>query len=196
MQRRGNRLISQPIKGTIRRGKDASEDGAFKQQLVQDPKERAENIMIVDLVRNDLSRIAAKGSVQVHELCGIYTFNTLHQMISTVSCSLREDKTGLEAILAAFPPGSMTGAPKIRAMQLIDQYEEFNRGLYAGSVGYFEPNGNFDFNVVIRSILYNKQKQCLSYAVGGAITSRSEPEMEYEETMLKAEAMKQVIDSY
>lgn len=193
MQKKGSRIISQPIKGTIRRGHSAEEDELLKQQLGNDPKERAENIMIVDLVRNDLSRTAARDSVKVDELCGIYTFPTLHQMISTVSSELHDAKHGIDAILAAFPPGSMTGAPKVSAMKLIDKYESFNRSLYAGAVGYFTPTGDFDFNVVIRSMIYNRSTRYLTCSVGSAITIKSSPEKEYEETLLKAKAIQEVI---
>jgi para-aminobenzoate synthetase component I len=147
-------------------------------------KERAENIMIVDLVRNDLSRTAKKGSVQVEELCKIYTYEQVHQMVSTISCEYDNERYELtDVIKHAFPMGSMTGAPKIRAMELIEKYEKTKRGLYSGSVGYIAPNRDFDFNVVIRSILYNASNKYLSFMVGGAITHLSEPELEYEECL-------------
>ena len=151
--------------------------------------------MIVDLVRNDLSRTAAKGSVQVDELFGIYTFPQVHQMISTISSKLKEESTGIDAIEKAFPMGSMTGAPKVMAMQLIDEFESFKRGLYSGSVGYFEPNGDFDFNVVIRSILYNQKTSRISAPVGGAITIKADPEKEYQESLLKAKAMLNILQN-
>jgi para-aminobenzoate synthetase component I len=182
----GNTISSQPIKGTIRRGKTNEEDQELKKQLQNDPKERRENIMIVDLVRNDLSKIATKGSVKVDELCEIYTFDTLHQMISTISCQLKPECDVVDVLESLFPMGSMTGAPKIRAMQLIEEYEETKRGLYSGSIGYFAPNGDADFNVVIRTLLYNSQTNQMSYSVGSAITNASIPEKEYEETLLKA----------
>lgn len=185
LKKTGKRLLSQPIKGTAPRGMDAQADEALKQQLQNDPKERAENIMIVDLVRNDLSRIAKKGSVQVSELCGIHTFETVHQMISTVECEVEQDLPFMDILKASFPMGSMTGAPKVEAMKIIDETEDFNRGIYSGSVGYISPNGDFDFNVVIRSMIYNREKKYLSCAVGGAITILSDPEKEYEECQTK-----------
>lgn len=187
-----NRVFSQPIKGTIRRGVDVEEDERLKEVLRHDPKERRENIMIVDLVRNDLSKIAAKGSVKVDELCEIYTFDTLHQMISTVSCELINSIDIIDVFKALFPMGSMTGAPKIRAMELIEQFEESKRGLYSGTIGYIAPNSDADFNVVIRSLLYNAIEKSCSYSVGSAITNASEPEKEFDETILKAQLVLQL----
>ncbi len=149
--------------------------------------------MIVDLVRNDLSRICKEGSVKVDELFGVYTFPQVHQMISTISGDLKEGVDFTDMIRATFPMGSMTGAPKRKVMELIEQYEKTKRGIYSGAVGYINPEKDFDFNVVIRSILYNASNQYLSYLVGGGITSQSDPEKEYEECLLKAEAMKQVL---
>ncbi len=190
LRKQENRLISQPIKGTIRRGVTPAEDEILRNRLRNDPKERSENVMIVDLVRNDLSKTATKGSVKVEELFGIYSFETVHQMISTVTSELRPDVHFIDALKAAFPMGSMTGAPKIKAMELIGQYESTRRGLYSGAVGYFTPNGDFDFNVIIRSILYNALNGYLSVMAGGAITAASDPKKEYEESLLKAAAMK------
>ncbi|MGO4819318.1 anthranilate synthase component I family protein [Flavobacterium sp. W22_SRS_FP1] len=187
-------LISQPIKGTAKRFLDPFEDEKSKVQLISDPKERAENIMITDLVRNDLSHTAQKSSVQVTELCGIYSFMQVHQMISTVTSKLDPQYSVIDALRTTFPMGSMTGAPKISAMKIIDQLEESKRGLYSGAVGYFTPNGDFDFNVVIRSILYNQEKNYVSFSVGSAITSLSSPEKEYEECLLKAKAMREVLE--
>jgi para-aminobenzoate synthetase component I len=189
IQKIGNRLRSQPIKGTIKRGRDAGEDEILKQQLMHDNKERRENIMIVDLVRNDLSKIAMKGSVQVDELCAIYTFDTVHQMISTVSCELKVNITFIDIICALFPMGSMTGAPKKRALELIGQYEKTSRGIYSGSIGMIHPNGDFDWNVVIRTLVYNYHTKKASYAVGSAITYASDSEFEYKETLLKAQLL-------
>jgi len=193
IKKQGNKITSQPIKGTIKRGGDKVEDERLKELLYNDNKERSENIMIVDLVRNDLSKISKKNSVKVDELCGIYTFPQVHQMISTVSADLNENITFNDIIKATFPMGSMTGAPKIRAMELIEKYEVSKRGLYSGTVGYIDSFGNFDFNVVIRSILYNMDTQYLSFFVGGAITHLSDPEKEYEECLLKAKAMFEVL---
>ncbi|MBI1287415.1 MAG: aminodeoxychorismate synthase component I [Flavobacteriales bacterium] len=190
MKKDGNRIVSQPMKGTNRRTSDNEKQ---KEELRNNAKEMAENVMITDLVRNDLSRSAKKGTVKVDELCGVYSFEHVNTMISTVSAELREDVHPLDALLNAFPMGSMTGAPKIRAMELIDQFEDFSRGLYSGAVGYFTPDLDFDFNVVIRSILYNEEKKVVTFPTGGAITIQSDPEKEYEECMLKAEAMRNVL---
>jgi len=189
IQRKENALSSSPIKGTIKRGSTIEEDEILKKQLLNDPKERSENVMIVDLVRNDLSRIATNNSVKVDELFGIHTFETVHQMISTVSCEVEEKVTFLEILRATFPMGSMTGAPKISAMQLIEKHEDFKRGLYSGSVGLISQYGDFDFNVIIRSIQYNKSKKYLSCAVGGAITIQSEAEKEFEECNVKIQGI-------
>ncbi|WP_255518187.1 anthranilate synthase component I family protein [Fulvivirga sp. M361] len=186
-------LISQPIKGTAGRGNSFDEDEFIKQQLRTDEKELAENMMIVDLVRNDLARSSEPGSVKVDEMFGIYTFNQVHQMISTVSSTLRENVHCIDAIKNAFPMGSMTGAPKIKVMQLIDSYEKSRRGLYSGSIGYITPNGDFDFNVVIRTLLYNSGLKRLSFHVGSAITYDSDPVKEYEECMLKATSISQLL---
>ena len=189
LAKRGNQLFSQPIKGTAARSLSREEDAILKDMLQQSEKERAENIMIVDLVRNDLSRIADKGSVKVDELLGAYSFKTVHQLISTVSCTVEERISFSEILKAAFPMGSMTGAPKISAMKLIDDFEKTKRGLFSGSMGYIAPDGDFDFNVVIRSILYNSDKKKVSVQAGGAITIQSNAEQEYEECLLKAQAM-------
>ncbi|HNP17693.1 MAG TPA: anthranilate synthase component I family protein [Fulvivirga sp.] len=189
LKKNKDQLIAQPIKGTARRGKTEMEDESIKNELKNNEKELAENMMIVDLVRNDLARSCKAGSVKVEEMFGIYTFNQLHQMISTITGKLRDGVHSVEAIKNAFPMGSMTGAPKIKVMELIEKYEQSKRGLYSGSVGYFLPNGDFDFNVVIRSILYNSNKNNCSFQVGGAITFDSIPELEYEECLLKAAAI-------
>lgn len=193
LRKEGDVLISQPIKGTTKRFLDAIEDEKSKNQLALDPKERAENIMITDLVRNDLSRTAQKGSVEVAELCAIYSFMQVHQMISTVTAKLDKQYSAVDAIKTTFPMGSMTGAPKISALKIIEELEETKRGLYSGAVGYFTPSGDFDFNVVIRSILYNEEKKYVSFSVGSAITTQSIPEREYEECLLKAKAMLEVL---
>ena len=190
---RNNKIISQPIKGTARRGKNKEEDQKIKEALYHDEKERSENVMIVDLVRNDLSRTAAKGSVNVEELFGIKTFKQLHQMVSTVTSEIEQGKNVADILQTTFPMGSMTGAPKIRAMQIIEETEKAKRGLYSGSVGYISPDGDFDFNVIIRSILYNEKEKYLSFTVGSAITIGSKAENEYEECLLKASAMKKVL---
>jgi para-aminobenzoate synthetase component I len=145
------------------------------------------------LVRNDLSKTAQKSSVEVKELCGIYSFLQVHQMISTVTSKMDSKYAPVDALSTTFPMGSMTGAPKYAAMKIIEELEETKRGLYSGAVGYFTPNGDFDFNVVIRSILYNEENKYVSFSVGSAITSLSIPEKEYEECLLKAKAMYNVL---
>lgn len=194
LRKEGSQIISQPIKGTAKRAATQQEDDLLKISLENDPKERSENIMIVDLVRNDLSKIAIKGSVKVDELCKVYTFEQVHQMISTIEAKVDIRTHPVDIIKATFPMGSMTGAPKISAMKIIEELEETKRGLYSGTVGYISPEGDFDFNVIIRSILYNKTEKYVSYSVGGAITSKSIPEKEYEECLIKAKAMRQVLE--
>ncbi len=188
-------VISQPIKGTASRSEDKIADERLKNELQNNQKERSENIMIVDLVRNDLSHTAKKGTVTVEELCQIYTFEQVHQMISTITSKVDETIAPVHIIKTTFPMGSMTGAPKISAMHIIEALEETKRGLYSGSIGYFSPSGDFDFNVVIRSILYNAEKNYVSYAVGSAITAKSDPLKEYEECLTKAKAMKEVLEN-
>ncbi|WP_291120360.1 anthranilate synthase component I family protein [Flavobacterium sp. UBA6135] len=194
LKKEGTKIISQPIKGTARRVFDVELDEQSKSDLAVNPKERAENIMIVDLVRNDLSKTAIKGSVEVEELCQIYTFKQVHQLISTVVSQVENTTSPVEIIKTTFPMGSMTGAPKFSAMKIIEELEETKRGLYSGAIGYFSPEGDFDFNVVIRSILYNSKNQYLSFSVGSAITSEATPEGEYEECLLKAKAMFEVLN--
>lgn len=189
LQKEDNKIISQPIKGTAPRGKNDQEDLLLTSELENSEKERSENIMIVDLVRNDFSRFALKNSVKVDELCKIYSFETVHQMISTISCLVDKNVKFTDILKATFPMGSMTGAPKIRSMELIEQFESTKRGIYSGSVGYIAPNGNFDFNVIIRTLLYNEANKYLSCMVGGAITAKSDPQKEFEETLLKADAI-------
>ncbi len=191
--KRKNKIISQPIKGTAKRSLIYQQDEKIKKALQNNIKERAENVMIVDLVRNDLTKSALKGSVTVNELFGIYSFPQVHQMISTISCDLNPEVHVIDAIKNAFPMGSMTGAPKFKAMQLIDSYEHSKRGAYSGSFGFFSPDGDFDFNVIIRSILYNKKQKYLSFQVGGAITYASDAKKEYNECLLKASAIMQVL---
>ena len=193
IKKEGEQITSQPIKGTSKRFEDAIEDEKSKNQLASDPKERAENIMITDMVRNDLSRTAQKGSVAVKELCGIYSFLQVHQMISTITSKLDSQYSVVDVIKSTFPMGSMTGAPKFSAMKIIEELEETKRGLYSGAIGYFTPNNDFDFNVVIRSILYNQENKYVSFSVGSAITAQSIPEKEYEECLLKAKAMREVL---
>jgi para-aminobenzoate synthetase component 1 len=187
-------LISQPIKGTIKKGDSFDEDQQLIAQLKNSEKDRAENVMIVDLVRNDLGRVCVPGTIQVDELFGIYSYLQVHQMISTVSGTIKSDQSFKEILRATFPMGSMTGAPKISAMQQIDVLEDFKRGWYSGSVGYINPNGNFDFNVVIRSLRYNAELYQLAYFAGGAITIDSEAESEWNEIQLKTKAITELLN--
>lgn len=193
LAKRGNKLISQPIKGTAKRGKTAEEDEAIKMQLRHHTKELQENVMIVDLVRNDLTHSAKPGTVKTEELFGVYTFEQVHQMISTIVCELNDGISDVEAIRNTFPMGSMTGAPKIRSMQLMEQYERSKRGIYSGAIGYFSPANDFDFNVVIRTLLYNTVNKYLSFHTGSAITYHANAEKEYDECLLKAKAILEVL---
>jgi len=193
LKKEKSKIISQPIKGTIRRGLGKVEDEFLKKSLQTSEKERAENLMIVDLVRNDLAKSAITGSVKVDELFGIYTFQKLHQMISTVTATHKKDMPIAEILKHAFPMGSMTGAPKIRVMEEIDLLESSSRGLYSGAVGFLTPDQDFDFNVVIRSLIYNSSSGKISFHVGSAITFDSDPEYEYNECLLKAESLMEVL---
>lgn len=193
LAKRGNELISQPIKGTAKRHSDQAQDARSKQQLHEQSKELQENVMIVDLVRNDLTKSAKQGTVHTEELFGLYSFSQVHQMISTIVCEKSDEVSDIQAIKNTFPMGSMTGAPKISAMQLMEQYERTKRGVYSGAIGYFSPDGDFDFNVVIRTLLYNEAEKYLSFQVGGAITFHADPAKEYEECLLKAQAILEVL---
>ena len=195
LKKTGNKLISEPIKGTAKRGQNSKEDLKLKLELAANQKERSENIMIVDLVRNDLSRIAKYDSVKVEELCKIYSFDTVHQMISRITCQIEENIPFSDIIKATYPMGSMTGAPKISAMKIIEREEQTKRGLYSGSIGYITPENDFDFNVIIRSFIYNKTTHYTSAMVGGAITDKSIPEEEYKETLTKIEALLKAINN-
>lgn len=194
LRKQGNQLLSQPIKGTLKRDRtDTAEDEVLKNQLYKSEKDRSENVMVVDLVRNDLSRVCKEGTVKVEELFAVYSFPQVHQMISTISGEIKDELTFTDIIRATFPMGSMTGAPKRKVLQLINQYEQARRGIFSGAVGYIAPNGDFDFNVVIRSILYNAYTNYLSYLVGSGVTFYSDAEKEYEECLLKASAIKNVL---
>lgn len=189
----GEKLISQPIKGTAKRGNNAEEDKRLAVELKNDKKERSENVMIVDLVRNDLSKVAQKRSVSVPELFEVHTFKTVHQLISTVQCLVKEGVSDADILAALFPMGSMTGAPKFSAMTISEVQEDFKRGVYSGAIGVYHPNGNFDLNVVIRSILYNSTEKVVSAAVGGAITIKSDPLSEYNECLIKLDALQKAL---
>lgn len=194
LRKQGNQLLSQPIKGTLKRDRtDKAEDEVLKNQLYRSEKDRSENVMVVDLVRNDLSRVCKEGTVNVDELFAVYSFPQVHQMISTISGEIKDELTFTDIIRASFPMGSMTGAPKRKVLQLINQYEQTRRGIFSGAVGYIAPDGSFDFNVVIRSILYNASTNYLSYLVGSGVTFYSNAEKEYEECLLKASAIKNVL---
>ncbi|MFC0516131.1 anthranilate synthase component I family protein [Mucilaginibacter angelicae] len=193
LAKRGSKLISQPIKGTAKRLDNIDADEQAKQILRNHPKELQENVMVVDLVRNDLTRSAKPGTVKTEELFGIYSFKQVHQMISTVVCEIEDGLSNVAAIRNSFPMGSMTGAPKVSCMQLMEQYERSKRGVYSGAIGYFSPDGDFDFNVVIRSLLYNSANKYLSFHAGGAITYHAIAENEYEECLLKAAAVMEVL---
>jgi para-aminobenzoate synthetase component I len=195
LKKRGNKILSQPIKGTSKRitGND-EKDKLSKDELSNSAKDRSENVMVVDLVRNDLAKVCKEGTVKADELYGIYSFPQVHQMISTVSGELKDDVSFQEIIKATFPMGSMTGAPKKRVMELIEQYEKTKRGIFSGAVGYISPDGDFDFNVVIRSIMYNAATNYLSFLAGSGITFYSDPEKEWDECLMKAEAIKKVLE--
>lgn len=195
LAKRAQTLISQPIKGTAARGKTASEDEVIKKQLRNNPKEIAENVMIVDLVRNDMTLSVEPGTVGADRKLEIHSFKQVHQLVSTVTGKKKSELSDVKAIKNLFPPGSMTGAPKISAMHLCDLYENSKRGIYAGTVGYFSPNGDFDFNVIIRTILYNQTQRYLSFHTGGALTYAALAEQEYNECILKASAITAVLNS-
>jgi para-aminobenzoate synthetase component I len=194
LKKQGTQMLSQPIKGTSTRYlTDQQKDQLSRDELFHSEKDRSENVMVVDLVRNDLSKVCKEGTVKVDELYGVYSFPQVHQMISTVSGEVKEGVSFSEMVSSTFPMGSMTGAPKRRVMELIERYEKTKRGIFSGAVGYINPDGDFDFNVVIRSIIYNSSNKYLSYQVGSGITFYSEPEKEYEECLLKAEAIISVL---
>ena len=193
LKKLGTKVVSQPIKGTAKRGKTEGEDEQLIQDLKAHPKERAENVMIVDLVRNDLSKIATKNSVKVEELCEVYSFSHVHQMISTVSCEVEFSTQPLDIVFETFPMGSMTGVPKKRTLEIIEELEDHKRGLYSGTIGYITPENDFDFNVVIRTLLYNSSKKYLSLSVGSAVTYNANAEDEYKECLLKASAIRNLL---
>jgi len=196
LKKTGKQILSQPIKGTAKRNENADADIEAEKELFRSEKERSENVMVVDLVRNDLSKICVEGSVKVDELFGVYSFPQVHQMISTVSGELKQDISFVDIIRATFPMGSMTGAPKKKVLELIEEFEKTKRGIFSGAVGYIDSNGDFDFNVVIRSITYNQAIKYLSFQTGSGITFYSDAEKEWEECLLKAEAMKKVLENY
>lgn len=186
LKKTGDKLIAQPMKGTIKRSSDLKKDDLLKKQLRNSEKNKAENVMIVDLMRNDLTKSAQLGSIKVDKLFEAVSYKGFHTLISTISATIRKDISPVETIKNAFPIGSMTGAPKVKVLEKIEAYENTKRGVYAGAIGYFCPNGDFDFNVVIRTLLYNAQKKYLSFHTGGAIVYDSTAPAEFEETELKA----------
>lgn len=192
--RKGNTLISQPMKGTIQRDvENPTQDNALRMALQESKKDQRENVMVVDLVRNDLSRVCKEGTVKVTELFGVYSFPQVYQMISTIEGECKKGVDFMDILEACFPMGSMTGAPKHRVLELIREYEEGPRGLFSGSVGYINPDGNFDMNVVIRSVFYNADSGYVSYMTGSGITASSIPQLEYEECLLKGKAIRKVL---
>ena len=195
LKKEGSALCTKPIKGTIKRGKNKEEDDQLKQTLHNSIKERTENVMAVDVARNDLSQLATKGSVTVNKLYNIESFETVHQMVSTVSCTIKESTPFHQIMAATFPMASMTGAPKLSAVQLINKHEDFKRHFYSGAMGLIDDKEDFTLSVIIRSIFYNQKTKRLSLAVGGAITYLSEPEKEYEECLLKAKALLEALDA-
>jgi len=195
LEKKGNTLRSKPIKGTARRGKTPEEDELLKNRLYTSEKERTENVMAVDVARNDLSQVAKRGTVKVNRLYNIETFETVHQMVSTVSCELKKNTTFQKITDCTFPMASMTGAPKLRAMELIRSVETFERNYYSGAMGLIDNNGDFSLSVNIRCIFYNERTGEVSLAVGGAITHLSDPAEEYEECLLKAGAMLRALDA-
>ncbi len=194
IRKSNNQLISQPIKGTRKRGAGKEQDDLLIKELGNSEKDISENIMIADLVRNDLSITAIKGSVKVKELCEVYTFEKVHQMITTITSEVDEKIHFSKILESVFPMGSMTGVPKLKAMELIEEFESFKRGVFSGAIGYITPKGDFDFNVVIRTILYNERTKYLSVGVGGAITIKSDAEEEYEECLVKINPIFKVLN--
>ena len=195
IQKKGNTLITQPMKGTARRSTDAKEDERIKNDLRNNLKEQAENVMAVDVARNDLSQVAQKGTVNVDELFGVLTFKNVHQMVSIVSCKIKTDTAFKDIINAIFPPASMTGAPKLKAIELIKKYELSPRGIYSGALGFIDDNGDYDFCVIIRTIIYNEKLKTVSFHVGSAITAQCKPEEEWKECLLKAETLFKALGS-
>lgn len=189
----GDRVVGEPMKGTRPRSSDPEEDGRLAAELASDAKERAENVMAVDVMRHDLARVAASRSVTVPELCAVRSYPAVHQMVSTVAATLAPGSSAYAALLAAFPMASMTGAPKIRAMELIDEAEDRARGLFSGTFGFFAPDGTADLNVVIRSVFFDRERGTAAIHAGSALTANCDPETEWEECALKARSVMEAI---
>ncbi|MCE7999171.1 MAG: aminodeoxychorismate synthase component I [Rhodobiaceae bacterium] len=187
----GKTVETKPIKGTRPRGATPEEDQALAGQLVNSEKDNAENVMIVDLLRNDLSRVSADGSVKITELCELESFATVHHLVSTIRSQLRPDKTGVDLLSACFPGGSITGAPKVRAMEIISELEGTTRGPYCGSLGFLSFSGAMDTNILIRSMTCIGEN--ITFRAGGGIVADSNPSDEYEETLDKAAALADAI---
>jgi para-aminobenzoate synthetase component 1 len=195
LKKQGDKLISEPIKGTSGRSPSPEEDEKLKQALQHSEKDRSENVMIVDLVRNDLSMVCTEGSVAVPSLSEVRSFPRVHHLVSTVTGNV-SNETSFSAIMqACFPMGSMTGAPKKKVLELIREFEREPRGLFSGTIGYINPDGDFDFNVVIRSLMYDETKKVISCKTGGGITAGSSAEDEYNESLLKAEAIMKIFSA-
>ena len=191
LQVRGGQVQTRPVKGTRKRGETRQEDERLRQELAQSEKDRSELLMIVDLERNDLNHVCEPGTVKVTEHFSVETYATVFHLVSTVRGKLREEVSLMDLIRAAFPGGSITGAPKIRAMEIIDELEHSRRGLYTGSIGYLSLDGSCDLNIVIRTAVYQDGRYHLG--VGGGITCESDTEFEYEETLQKAKVIREAV---
>lgn len=184
---------TEPIKGTRPRGATTDDDNRLAQELTNSPKDRAENVMIVDLLRNDLSKVCADHTVTVEELCELRSFTNVHHLVSAVSGTLRADMSAIDCLAACFPGGSITGAPKVRAMEIISELEPHRRGAYCGSIGFVGVNGTMDTSIAIRTLTVTDRH--VSYHAGGGIVADSTPQDEYEETIAKASAMRRALTS-